>query len=92
SWQLQLTNLAQLGTDAEVVREVDAPGGLGYRSYLAGLLMMENQENLSMRSLDLIESNLHIQTDECMTKVEIQSKVALRRGVKDSFTTLFEYQ
>lgn len=92
TWQLQLANLVKLGTDEEVVSEHDAPGGLGYQSYLTGLLVMEDKEALSMRSLDLIESNLHIKTDECMTKVEIESRAVLRRGVKDSFTTLYGYQ
>lgn len=92
NWQLQLANLVKLGTGEEVVAEADVSGGLGYQSYLTGLLIMENKGVLSMRSLDLIESNLHIQTDECMTKVEMKSKATLRRGVKDSFTTTFGYQ
>lgn len=92
TWQLQLTNLVKLGTDEEVVSEKDVTGGLSYQSYLSGLLAMERKEALSMRSLDLIESNLQIKTDECVTKVEIQSKVMLRRGVKDTFTTAFEYE
>lgn len=92
TWQLQLTNLVKLGTDEEVVNEADAPGGLSYQSYLTGLVAMERKEDLSMRSLDVIESNLQIKTDECMTKVKIQSKAMLRRGVKDSFTTAFEYE
>lgn len=92
TWQLQLANLIKLGTDEEVVSEVDVAGGLSYQNYLTGLLTMGYNWTLSMRSLDLIESNLHIKTDECMTKVEIKSKATLRRGVKDSFTTAFEYQ
>lgn len=92
TWQLQLANLVKLGTEEEVVNEIDAPGGLSYQTYLTGLLFMQNKEVLSMRSLDLIESNLHIKADECMTKIEMKSKATLRRGVKDSFTTSFQYQ
>lgn len=92
TWQLQLANLVKLGTDEEVVSEVETDGGLSYQSYLTGLLLIENKEALSMRSLDLIESNLQIKTDECMTKVEVESKAVFRRGVKDSFTTTFGYQ
>lgn len=92
TWQLQLANLVKLGTDEEVVNEIDVSGGLGYQTYVTGLLFMQNKEVLSMRSLDLIESNLHIKADECMTKLEIKSKATLRRGVKDSFTTSFQYQ
>jgi hypothetical protein len=92
TWQLQLANLMKLGTDEEMVNETDTQMGLGYQSYLTGLLLAEDKEALSMRSLNLIESNLHIKTDECMTKVKIESSTVLRRGVKDSFITTFAYQ
>lgn len=92
TWQLQLANLIKLGTNEEVVSEQDITGGLSYQNYLTGLLVMGSRETLSMRSLDLIESNLNIKTDECMTKVEMKSKAVLRRGVKDSFSTKYEYQ
>ena len=92
TWQLQLANLIKLGTDEEVVNEQETAGGLSYQNYLTGLLVMGNRETLSMRSLDLIESNLNIKTDECMTKAEIKSTATLRRGIKDSFSTEFEYQ
>lgn len=92
TWQLQLVNLVKLGTSEEVVDENNSPGGWSYQTYLRGLLLVENCENLCMRSLDLIESNLQIRVDECMTKVEIESNVTLRRGVKDRFKTTYEYQ
>lgn len=92
TWQLQLSNLAKLGSEDEVVDEVNVTGGLGYHSYLTGLLLMEHKDALSMRSLDLIESNTQIQTDTCMTKLEMTSKTVLRRGIKDSFSTSFGYQ
>ncbi len=92
SWQLQLSNLITLGTENEVVSEKDSQGGLSYQDYLNGLLMLEDRETLSMRCLDLIESNVHIKTDQCMTKVEIESTANLRREIKDTFTTTFGYQ
>ena len=92
SWQLQLANLLTLGTSEDSVSELDAPGGVHYQNYLTGLLLIERQGPLSMRSLDLIESNLHIRADEYMTKLEINSKAAFRRGVKDSFMTSFGYE
>lgn len=82
SWQLQLSNLAALGTENEITNEKDTGSGLAYEDYLKGLFLLETKETLSMRCLDLIESNLHIKTDQCMTKVEIQS---------DSFITTYEY-
>lgn len=92
SWQLQLANLVKLGTEDEVVNEKDSPGGLSYENYLTGMLLLENTEALCMRSLDLIEGNLKKKMDECMTKVQIESQVGLRRGVKDTFTTSYGYQ
>lgn len=92
SWQLQLSNLITLGTENEVVSEKDTEGGLSYQDYLKGLLLLESAGTLSMRCLDLIESNLHIKTDQCMTKVEIKSTANLRRGIQETFTTTFGYQ
>lgn len=92
TWQLQLANLTKLGTADEVTGEKEVKNGLGYSDYLKGLLLLESRENLCMRSLDLIESNLHIKTDECITKAEIRSKVELRRGIQEIFTTKFGYQ
>lgn len=92
TWQLQLSNLVALGTEDEVTSELRSSNGLGYEDYLKGLLLLESRENLSMRCLDLIESNLQIKSDECVTKMEIVSEVKLRRGVEDSFSTMYEYQ
>lgn len=92
SWQLQLANLVTLGTENEVVSEKDSESGISYQDYLKGLLLLTDEGTLSMRCLDLIESNLHIKADQCMTKVEIRSEVNLRRGVQDTFQTIFGYQ
>lgn len=92
SWQLQLSNLVTLGTENEVVSEKDTEGGLSYQDYLKGLLSLEDAGTLSMRCLDLVESNIPIKTDQCMTKVVIESEANLRRGIRDVFTTTFEYQ
>ncbi len=92
SWQLQLENLVKLGTEEDHVQEMDVANGVNYQGYVRGLLCMANKERLSMRCLDLIESNLRIKTDECITKAEIKTNVTLRRGVKDTFSTVFQYQ
>ena len=91
SWQLQLSNLSNLGTPDEVVSEKDDKKGLGYADYLKCLLVLENQETLCMRSLDLMESNLHIKADQCMTRAQIKSTLQLRSGVRDEFETKFGY-
>lgn len=92
TWQLQLANLGKLGTSEEVSGEKDFTSGLSYEDYLKALLLTEKVDVLCMRSLDLIESHLGIKTDDCMTKAKIKTKLTLRRGVRDSFTTMFGYQ
>lgn len=92
NWQLQISNLTKLGTSEEVVTEHSTATGLSYVDYLKLLFAMEDLGNLCMRSLDMIESNLHIKTDEYMTKVEIVSRLELRHGIKDEFKAGFSYR
>lgn len=92
TWQLQLANLAKLGTSEEISGARSSETGLDYSDYLKGLLLLESRESLSMRSLDLIESNLSVQMDMCMTRVEVESEYQLRENVWDKFQTAFQYQ
>ena len=57
-----------------------------YADYVKALLLLEDESTLSMRCLDLIESNLQIQADQCMTKAAVKS------NGKYQFTTIFGYQ
>lgn len=91
SWQLQFSNLTKLGTAEESVDEKESKQGIGYEDYLKCLLVLENRETLCLRGLDLIESNLHIKTDQCMTKAKIKSTLQLRNGMRDEFETKFGY-
>ena len=92
NWQLQLANLATLGTENEMADEKTSETGISYQDYMKGMLLLADGEVLSVRCLDLIESNLHIKADQCMTKVEIESTANLRRGVQETFQTTFGYQ
>ena len=92
SWQLQLSNLGTIGTSNEATGEKSLKDGLSYQDYLTGLLLLEKAEQLSMRSLDLIESNLQIKTDQCITKIQIESETTLRRGIIQKFKTTYGYQ
>ena len=82
TWQLQLSNLTNLGDEAASGGEK----GMSYEDYVRGLLLLEKRETLCMRSLDLIEKNLDIKVDECATKVLVKSQ---KYG---SFETEFYYQ
>ena len=92
TWQLQLANVARLGTSGEVSGEKEFESGLCYGDYLKGFLLLASKEELCMRSLDLMEANLQMKADQCITKVKIQSTLELRRGLKDTFLTEFGYQ
>ena len=92
TWQLQLANVCKLGTAKEISGEKKQESGLSYEDYVKGLLLIEETENLCMRSLDLVEANLHVKTDQCVTRVEVQTTLQLRRGIKDVFVTSFRYQ
>ena len=86
TWQLQLQNLVTLGTEEENASEKPAEKGMTYADYVKALLLLEDKSTLSMRCLDLIESNLQIQADQCMTKAAVKS------NGKYQFTTIFGYQ
>ena len=86
TWQLQLQNLVTLGTEEENASEKPAEKGMTYADYVKALLLLEDESTLSMRCLDLIESNLQIQADQCMTKAAVKS------NGKYQFTTIFGYQ
>jgi hypothetical protein len=92
TWQLQLANLVKLGTSEEVTSEKPSEMGRSYEDYLKGFLLLEKKETLCMRSLDLVEINYHIQTDQCITWVKVKSCAELPLGIRDTFTTTFGYQ
>lgn len=92
NWSLQLSALLQIKEQGVPKRNPDCQEGMGYRDYLKGLLILERKEKLSMRALDLIEKNLNLCADQCMTRLEIKSVCTLRRGIRYEFSTYFGYQ
>lgn len=92
TWQLSLSDVMGLGLGIHTTVEKDVKGGLDYQTYLTGLLMLEDNKNLCMRSLNLIESNMQIKTDQCVTKLALKSEVKLRYGVQNTYMTVYGYQ
>lgn len=92
TWQLQLENITKLGTAEEVNEEKGIEDGMSYEDYLKALLYVEDTESLCMRALDLIELNLGIRVDGCVTALEIKSTCKLQRGITDTFLTDYQYQ
>lgn len=92
NWSLQLSALLEIKEQGVPKRHQDNQEGMGYRDYLKGLLILEKQETLSMRALDLIEKNLNLRADQCIMRLEIESVCTLRRGIQYEFSTYFGYQ
>ena len=92
TWCLSLNQLSRVAS-SQVIGGVGSNGeGMDYQDYLTALLLLEDRENLCMRGLDLIERNLDLRVDCCMTKVKLESRAILRRGIEERFTTKYEYQ
>ena len=92
TWQLQLANVSKLGTAEEVTESLDTGSGLRYEDYLKALLFLAEENTLCMRALDIIECNLGVRADDCVTALEIQSTCTLQRGIRDTFLTKYQYR
>ena len=98
SWQLPLSGLLTLGNGEEWSEGKDTAGGMSYEEYLQILLFLINTDESSMRGLDLIEQHMRLgkgmewfRIDHCITKMEVDSRCSLRRGISYSFSTYFGY-
>lgn len=98
TWNLSLEGLKKIGTQDDTKEGADSESGLDYQGYLRVLLLISPKETLSMRCLDLIESNIQVngqsmfRADSCISNLEVDSKCSLRRGIQYSFHTIYGYQ
>ena len=99
TWQLPLSGLLTLGVSGDISEGKDMEGGYTYERYLQMLLLLEKKENLAMRALDLIETNMRLQkgldffrVDTCITKLGLDNICPMRRGIQYKFKTRFMYQ
>ena len=99
NWQLSLSALLTLGTQADNHEGRASKEGLAYQDYLRMLLFLKTQKITALRALGVIEQNLRIifgqeffHADFCMTKLEIESCCNLRRGIRYQFKTYYGYQ
>ncbi len=92
TWQLELANLAKLGRQGEITNEYDGGKGISYAGYVEAFLLSTKQETLQMRALDLIELNLDIKMDGCVTALQIETLYKQPRISKDTFVTSYQYQ
>ena len=99
TWKLSLSGLMKLGTEEDSGDSENGENGFGYEEYLKILFLLESQESLQMRMLDLIEWNMKVrlecpffQADACITKMRTESTCRLRRGITYHFYTYYAYQ
>lgn len=99
NWQLSLSGLMKLQENGSVNDGKNCSDGISYREYLRILLFLEKKEKVSLRALSMIEQNLRkehgadfFRADYCVSKIQIKSKVNLRRGVTYQFMTYYGYQ
>lgn len=99
TWKLSLSGLLKLGTEEDSGGNENGGNGFGYEEYLKILFLLESQETLQMRMLDLIEWNMKVrlecpffQADACITKMRTESTCRLRRGITYHFYTYYAYR
>lgn len=92
NWTLQLAKVPELLKNEKTEVGFSDKEGVAYQEYLRTLFLMEQEEILSMRALDLIELNLRIKADECVTGLQIGSAYEMQQGITDSFSTEYVYQ
>ena len=99
NWQLPLSGLLTLGSSAEQLSAVDHEDGISYQEYLKVLLFMEDQNEVTMRTLDRIEENMNtvhgmdfFQADQCVSKIEFVSTAVLFEQISYTFPVYFGYE
>ena len=92
TWQLQLSNLIQGGANEGMAMEAEGDNGITYEAYLKALLVAADTDKICMRALDLLEVNLGIEVDNCVTKLALESKGTTWREVRYTCNTKFAYE
>ncbi len=92
TWRLQLANLLQDGVNEGMAMESEGENGITYEDYLRALLIATDTETLCMRGLDLLEVNLGIEVDSCVTKLALESIGWTWRDVQYTCYTEFAYE
>lgn len=91
TWRLQLSNLIQGGVNEGTAVD-GGEKGITYEEYLKALLVATDTDILCMRGLDLLELNLGIEVDNCVTKLALESKGKTWRDVRYTCNTEFAYE
>lgn len=93
AYQDSLTDLKKLFLGEKVPLGRNEEGSMAdYEDYLRAFLFAADTEKLCMRALDLIELNLNIRVDDCVTKLELKSTGYARRNIRYTCKAEFAYE
>lgn len=92
SWQLQLSALLSLGSSRIRDAQKESDSGMSYEDYLRALLLISEKEKLTVRCLNLVENDLRLPVDGCITQMRVEGTGTLRKGVKHVAEVEFHYQ
>lgn len=99
TWQLQLSQLLNLGTEKDQMEGQEFQEGQTYKEYLRVILYLKGKEELPWRALDMIEGNLKgrmgqtfFRSDFCISDLRIRTKAPLPRGISYTFETEYGYR
>lgn len=91
NWQLQMSALLNLGKKEVEESAKDSEDGLNYQKYLYALLLLQDKEELSTRALDLMEYQLGLSMDDCITQMKVIGTGRGHRGRKYELVSEFHY-
>ena len=99
NWQLQLGSLFLLGTALDTQEGRDDENGMKYTQYLQMLLLLKQNSEITMRTLDRVEENLvyennlgYFRADSCVTRLKLQNKAEIWNGKTYMFPCKFGYE
>ena len=99
NWQLQLSSLFLLGTALDTQEGRDDENGMKYTQYLQMLLLLKQNSEITMRTLDRVEENLvyennlgYFRADLCVTRMKLQNKAEIWNGKTYQFPCKFGYE
>ena len=96
SWKVSLGSVFIPGS--KTVKTEEYSEGLEYKDYVRILLFCADKEELSMRSLDMMEQVIraeeggNFKVDLCIAKMKLHSTVWIRESISYEYPTEFAYQ
>ena len=94
-----MSSLFLLGTALDTQEGRDDESGMKYTQYLQMLLLLKQNSEITMRTLDRVEENLiyennqgYFRADSCVTRMKLQNKAEIWNGKTYMFPCKFGYE